>query len=146
VLVRRAPKSPDPLMTPRPLGAPGRFEVDATWGTVQPLVLAPGIRTIGELELIAHIEEGLALVDTRQARFFAGGSIPTARNIPHDEIGARIAELDPARPTAFFCNGPQCTATPSAIHTLLDAGYPPEAIHYYRGGMHDWLTLGFPLS
>ncbi len=25
------------------------------------------------------------------------------------------------------------------------AGYPPEKILYYRGGLHDWLTLGLPV-
>jgi hypothetical protein len=46
--------------------------------------------------------------------------------------------------TAFFCNGPQCKATPNAIGALLRHGYPPETILYYRGGMHDWITLGYP--
>lgn len=54
--------------------------------------------------------------------------------------------VGPGVPTAFFCNGPQCAATPDAIAQLLDAGYPAHAILYYRGGMHDWLTLGYPTA
>ena len=37
----------------------------------------------------------------------------------------------------------ECAATPDAIHKLLVAGYAPAAILYYRGGMHDWITLGY---
>ena len=56
-----------------------------------------------------------------------------------------LVQLDAARPTIFFCNGPQCGQSPTAIRGLLEAGYPPEGILYYRGGLHDWLTLGLPV-
>jgi rhodanese-related sulfurtransferase len=136
----------DPLQVPRALGARGRFVVDATWGTVQPLVLAPGVETVGELEVVEHVERGLPLVDTRLAHFHATGTIPTARGIPHEQIAERIGEMDPDVPTILFCNGPQCTATPDAIAALLDAGHPAELLRYYRGGIHDWVTLGYPLT
>lgn len=55
-------------------------------------------------------------------------------------------ELDRSKPTIFFCNGPQCPQSPTAIRKLLSAGYPPEKILYYRGGMHDWITLGLPVD
>jgi len=32
------------------------------------------------------------------------------------------------------------------IRTLLTNGYPPESILYYRGGIHDWMTLGLPIE
>jgi hypothetical protein len=45
----------------------------------------------------------------------------------------------------LFCNGPQCTATPRAVAALLAAGHPATSLLYYRGGIHDWVTLGLPL-
>lgn len=48
-------------------------------------------------------------------------------------------------PVVLFCNGPQCGATPHAIAALLDAGWDPARLRYYRGGIHDWVTLGLPL-
>jgi len=45
-----------------------------------------------------------------------------------------------------FCNGPQCTATAQATDALSAAGWPPERLLYYRGGIHDWVTLGLPLA
>jgi rhodanese-related sulfurtransferase len=141
----RIPRRGETRMLPRPLGD-GLFEVDATWGTVQRFELAPGVRTIGELELIEHLAQGLPLIDTRLAHFHEEATIPGARGIPHDAILDHLVELDPGVPTVFFCNGPQCKATPDAIDTLLRAGYPPEAILYYRGGIHDWITLGYPTT
>ena len=130
---------------PRPVeGAPGQFIVDATWGTIRPIQLAPGVRTVGELEVVAHIEAGLPLVDSRLPEYYAGGTIPSAVNIPHTETTARIAEFDADLATVLFCNGPQCAATPDAIAQLLAAAYPPEQLLYYRGGIHDWVTLGLP--
>lgn len=147
VPLERLQQRPDEAcQVPQPVeGKPGRFEVDARWGTVQPIELAPGVRTVGELEVIEHVERGLPLVDTRLEHFFRDGTIPSARGIPHDEITERIGDLDPGVPTVLFCNGPLCSATPDAIGRLLDAGYPAEAILYYRGGMHDWVTTGYPV-
>jgi rhodanese-related sulfurtransferase len=139
----RIPRHRDPSRVPRPLGD-GRFSVDATWGVVQPIQLAPGVRTIGEVELVEHLARGLPAVDTRQPDFAREPTIPGARRIPHRAILDHLGELDPGTATVFFCNGPQCTATPDAIRRLLDAGYPATAIVYYRGGIHDWVTLGYP--
>ena len=83
---------------------------------------------------------------TAGSRGIERGTIPGAVNIPHGEIVERMAELDEANPTVLFCNGPQCTATAQAIEALLAAGWPAERLLYYRGGIHDWVTLGLPLA
>lgn len=134
-------------MVPRPVpNEPGLVMVDATWGTISPIKLAQGVRTVGELDVIEHIHAGLPLLDTRVESFYREGTIPGARNVTHERIAESIGSLDPELATIFFCNGPQCAATPSAIHTLLEAGYPPESIVFYRGGIHDWMTLGLPIE
>ena len=145
--IRRTPRRDDAFMLPRPVpGEPGRFVVDATWGTIQPIELAPGVRTIGEQEVIAHVEAGLPLIDCRLERYLAAGTLPTAGSIPHTELQARMDELDRGVDTVLFCNGPQCAATPDAIRTLLGGGHPAGRLLYYRGGIHDWVTLGLPLA
>lgn len=134
------------MRVPRPLDEdPGLLLVDSTWGEIQPLELAPGVGVVGERELVAHIESGGRCLDSRRPDAFAAGTIPTASNLPHDRVAERISELDVRRAAVFFCNGPQCGATPDAVRALLAAGHPPELILYYRGGMHDWLTLGLPM-
>jgi len=42
----------------------------------------------------------------------------------------------------FWCNGPWCGQSPKAIKGLLELGFPPEKIAYYRGGMQMWKVLG----
>lgn len=141
---RLAPRGDGPQV-PEPVpGQAGLYRVDATWGTIQPMALADGIRTVGELEVVEHLNAGFRVVDARTPDWYEGGTIPGADNVPHTEALERMDELDPGQLTIFFCNGPQCAQSPWAIEALLEAGYPAEAILYYRGGMHDWLTLGLP--
>ena len=143
----RIPRRPGAQMVPRPVeGAAGLFVVDATWGTIRPIELAPGVRTVGELEVLAHIERGLPLVDSRLPKYYAEATIPGAVSIPHTETTARVADFDRDVETVLFCNGPQCAATPDAVDQLLAAGHPPDRLLYYRGGLHDWLTLGLPVA
>lgn len=142
-MARRRPPQMVPLAVE---GEPGLVVVDATWGTLTPMQLGPGVRTVGELEVIEHIGAGRSLIDTRLPHFHHSATIAGARNIPHDEVLDQIDTLDAAQPTVFFCNGPPCSATPQAIAALLEAGHPPERILYYRGGMHDWMTLGLPVT
>ncbi|MCA1695946.1 MAG: rhodanese-like domain-containing protein [Actinobacteria bacterium] len=132
---------------PRPVeGEPGLVEVDTTWGTIQPMEVAEGVRTVGEVEVIEHLEKGLPVVDSRDRHSYDEATIPGATNLPFADAAARRSELHQEHPTVFFCNGPQCGQSPRAIRALLEAGHPPERIRYYRGGLHDWITLGLPVA
>jgi rhodanese-related sulfurtransferase len=42
----------------------------------------------------------------------------------------------------LWCNGPSCGQSPRAIEGLLEVGYPPEKLKYYRGGMQIWQLFG----
>lgn len=121
--------------------------LDPWWGEIQPLRLHEGLETWGELEVIEHIEAGGRLVDTRLAEYVEeSGTIPGARVVSWKEIDDCIGALDPdpERVTVLFCNGPQCAATPRAVEQILDQGIAPERLVYYRGGIHDWVSLGLP--
>jgi len=138
--IERRPATAEKLMVPRFAEREGLVVVDGTWGTIQPLVAAPGVQTVGELEVIEHLSAGGSLVDTRLDIY------RELATIPHEQIVDRIDELDPTQPTVLFCNGPQCPATPQAVRALLEHGYPAEQLRYYRGGLHDWMTLGLPVE
>lgn len=143
----RIPRREHPQQVPLPVpGELGLFTVDGTWGTISPLQLAGGVRTVGELEVLEQIDAGLPLLDTRLEHFFLGGTIEGARNVPHGQIEEAIGSLSDDVPTVFFCNGPQCAATPAAVRALLAAGHPASLILFYRGSIHDWVTLGLPLT
>jgi hypothetical protein len=138
-------RAADPRSVPTPV--PGETDltvVDTTWGKIQPLQPFPDVPTVGELELIDLVRQGAALIDTRVGGSRGGITLPAAVHLAHDQIADRHAELEPGRVSILFCNGPQCPQTPDAIRTLIDAGYPASSLAYYRGGLHDWVTLGFP--
>lgn len=142
----RLPAREEPQQLPQPVpDAPGLYRVDATWGTIQPMHAAEGVRTVDELEVIEHLRQGRPVVDARTRDFNEQATVPGVVNIPHPEVVAHLDELDRTRQTIFFCNGPQCGQSRTAIDALLEAGYPADKILYYRGGMHDWITLGLPI-
>jgi len=120
--------------------------VDSTWGELQPMQCAPNVVTVGELELIEAVSNGAVLVDSRLPDSRAGVTLPGAVNIPHDQILDSRDLLDPSRLTVLFCNGPQCPQSPQAIRTLLEIGFPATGLAYYRGGLHDWVTLAMPIE
>ena len=125
---------------------------------IQPISPAEGVTTIGEVELLAMLTDpGAIVVDSRTPDWFEGGTIPGAINIPFTEAADRLDDLgcepdfegficEQAKPVALFCNGPWCGQSPTAIRRMIEAGYPPELIHYYRGGMQVWRLLGLTVS
>ncbi|CAN5184962.1 hypothetical protein BH23BAC2_BH23BAC2_01500 [soil metagenome] len=134
-------------MIPKNIGTEsGLVEVDITWGNIQSIKAAQPVHTVGELEVYHHHKKGLAIIDARKPDTSDGVTIPGSKNIPYDELFGRMDELDENNPSIFFCNGPQCPQSSTAIKNLLDAGYPADRILYYRGGMHDWITLGLPVQ
>ena len=144
---KRNPKRKTSQMIPQPVREdPGLVLVDTTWGKIQPMQVAEGVRTIDEIELNKLLEGGKQVIDGRTPDFYKESTIPGSKNIPHTDVAERMGELDRSQPSIFFCNGPQCPQSPTAIKKLLGAGYPADKILYYRGGMHDWLTLGLPVA
>ncbi len=125
---------------------------------IQPMTPAEGVTTIGELELIAALQDpDVVVVDSRTPDWFASGTIPGAINIPYTEAVDRLAELGceidfdgwdcaQARPVALFCNGLWCGQSPAAIRRMIEAGFPAERISYYRGGMQSWRVLGLTVT
>lgn len=133
---------------------------------IQPMEVARGVDTIGELELIAFLQNQVSngtglLIDARVPEFYGKGWIPGAVNVPFTTLAednpyrndilkalgavelGDVLDFTNALELTIYCNGPWCQQAPIAIQTLLEAGYPAEQIKYYRGGMQDWLILGF---
>ncbi len=121
---------------------------------VQPIKVAEGVETIGELELVHFLKDKQGtLIDARTENWHLKGTIPSAVNIPYVEIASRMDELgcikagdkwdcSKAKNIALFCNGPWCGQSPMAIRSLLREGYPANKMKYFRGGMQTWQALG----
>ncbi|MDH5326724.1 MAG: rhodanese-like domain-containing protein [Gammaproteobacteria bacterium] len=155
---------------------------------IQPMHVAPGVNTIGELELLQFVKNQLnngtgVLVDARTPSWHQKGTIPGSINIPfttfdddQDDLVKSVAlgklgvkkharpsfvkklwnsvlkltgmqksakwDFTDAKDVLLWCNGMWCGQSPRAIKGLIRMGYPPEKLHYYRGGMQSWQLLG----
>jgi len=137
---------------------------------IQPGELAPGVKTIGELEVLQFLKQindgdaSIMVVDSRTSAWLEKGTIPGTVNNPWDKLdigksGATAVEeilekqlsakrqdgfwnFDGAKTLVMFCNGSWCGQSPTNIKDLLKIGYPAHKILWYRGGMQDWENLG----
>ncbi|MCX7557959.1 rhodanese-like domain-containing protein [Sulfitobacter sp. F26204] len=136
---------------------------------IAPMQVAAGVETLGESEvldfLVSQVAGGQGLmVDARAPVDRAKGFIPGTVSLPHntlapgnafrDEIlqalGARafdgVFNFADARALLVYDNGPSSDDSGRLVENLLQAGYPPEKILYYRGGMQVWSLLGFSIE
>ncbi len=138
---------------------------------IHPMLAAPGVETVGELELIEFVNKQVKngsgiLIDARMPNFFNSETIPGAINIPFviftgdnaDKViallgvkkGSNGADYSQVKELCLFCNGPWCDQSTRAIKALIKAGYPANKLKYYRGGMQLWknfsLTTVIPKS
>ncbi|MCP4008332.1 MAG: rhodanese-like domain-containing protein [Proteobacteria bacterium] len=137
---------------------------------IQPAILAPGVETIAELEVISYIQsmhngDPVIVQDSRTEDWHARGHIPGTVSIPWtklatkagatiidiseimvDQFGVKevegIFDFSDAKTLVLYCNGMWCGQSPASIKTLLSFGYPAHKIKWYRGGMQDWEVLG----
>mgnify|MGYP001816242253 CR=1 FL=1 len=138
---------------------------------IQPAVLAPGVETIAETEMIDYIskmsagDDSILVIDSRTPDWVKKGTIPGAINLPwtklnpakgadpvsimeimEDQFGVTESEgllnFTNAKTLVLFCNGMWCGQSPNNIKNLLGFGYPAHKIKWYRGGMQDWEILG----
>ena len=138
---------------------------------INPMTLAPGVETIGEVEMLDYLKQmsngdkSILVIDSRTPDWVKKGTIPGAVNIPWTKLnpakGATpidIADImtgqfgvteseglfsyDKAKTLVMFCNGMWCGQSPNNIRNLLKFGYPAHKIKWYRGGMQNWENLG----
>ena len=131
-----------------------RNEMQLITGYLQPIVPIEGVIPVGELEVLDSLgDDEYLVVDMRDPDWRLKGTIPGSISIPFGEVADRLDMLgcvksssgwncDGAKKVVAFCNGPACPQSSIAMHAMVENGFPPEKIYYYRGGMQDWLVLG----
>ena len=138
---------------------------------IQPAIIAEGVETIGELELLDYLkrinagDNSILVIDSRTQDWVNNGTIPGSVNIPWTELNPDTGadpfaisdifkerfsvvtreglwDFSGAKTLILFCNGLWCGQSPSNIRSLLAFGYPASKLKWYRGGMQDWESLG----
>lgn len=137
-------------------------------GKLSPIKMHNNIDTFGELEVLEFLEEmqddnNMLFIDSRKEEWFEILSIPGAINIPFIYFTERGEwkkekksalkllgvkknkegyDFSEAKTVLFFCNGVWCRQSPQMIEALLEIGYPPKKMKWYRGGLQSWLNVG----
>ena len=144
-------------------------------GRPQPIKIAPGVETLGELEFVdwmmkAQDDDSIMIVDTRTEGWHRNLRIPCTRNVPYTLLNDDVdiatftvmenfgvkekddgsLDFSDAKTIVGYCNGFWCGQTPNmfvrAKFSLLNLGYPAEKLKYYRGGMQAWTALGMSVE
>ena len=136
---------------------------------IQPIKLAPGVETIGELELITYLQkmasdDSIMVIDSREPKWLKSGMIPGAVNLPWNKlynkttsdeaiadilqfkfnaaITGKLWNFENAKTLVFYCNGSWCGQSPTNIRALMSIGYPAHRLKWYRGGIQSWKLFG----
>ena len=98
--------------------------------------------------LVAHGRESgdYTLIDSRPARLFKEGSIPTAISLPFPEFEKNLGRLpaDKNRLVIFYCSGPACTMSPNSQARTKKLGYTNTKV--FVGGMPEWLGKNYAVT
>lgn len=105
---------------------------------------AQTVRTVDVATLKADMDRGAVplLVDVRSAGEYGGGHVPGAKNVPLDQVGARIAEFGaPGAEVYVICQSGGRSARAGA--ELAAKGLRPVNV---SGGTGAWRAAGYPVE
>ncbi|MBJ7310075.1 rhodanese-like domain-containing protein [Rugamonas sp. CCM 8940] len=97
------------------------------------------------LEVTQLINRGkAAIVDVRDAKDFADGHLPDAKNIPLAELATRIGELDKFKSKSVIVVCQSGARAAKAAKQLQQAGFA-EVLNL-DGGVSAWKSAGLPIA
>lgn len=104
------------------------------------------VTDISQVELMQRIktnQPGLILLDVRSPQEYAEGHIQGAINIPHDQLGSRLAEIGSYKENdvVLYCRSGRRVVI--AANTLQPAGF--SKLLHLDGDMNGWLSKGLPI-
>ncbi len=104
---------------------------------------ASGLINISPNEAVKLINNDAIVIDLRGVEAYSQGHIVNARNIPADELDAKLSSLQSfkSKPIVAVCDAGM-TAT-KAVHQLRTAGF--ESVYGLKGGMTGWGQAGMPV-
>ena len=104
---------------------------------------ASGLVNVEALEAVKLINNDAVVIDLRSADAFSRGHIVSAKNIPSDELEAKMTSLEgvKSKPIVAVCDAGM-TST-KAVNTLRAAGF--DSVYGLKGGINGWSQAGLPL-
>lgn len=85
----------------------------------------------------------LHIVDVRSPEAYAEGHIPTAVNIPLQELPGKMSQLPKDKTIVTYCGSITCQMAPKAALELAQKGFKVVELH---GGLKEWHAYGYPVE
>lgn len=127
-----------------PVAATPPAQPNAPATPAAPSAPASTVREVDAATLKADLDRGAVplLIDVRTAGEYAGGHVPGAKNVPLDQLEARIGEFGTAEKEVYvICAvGGRSAAASSA---LASKGLHPVNV---KDGTSAWKAAGYPLE
>jgi rhodanese-related sulfurtransferase len=163
VVPPKAPVAPvepavNPVANPQPAPAPvgtadqlGKAPAPAPTAptTPPPKASDPASKLFISLQqLQVLMQQGVQLVDAREAHEFATGRIPGSVNLPPGGFsGPQASVVDNLLrdlPVVVYCGGGECDASKLVALKLQDRGY--TTLYIYHDGYSGWTKAGMPVE
>lgn len=105
-----------------------------------------GAKEITPQQLLAATANGESplILDVRTPEEYGAGHVPTARNIPHEEMAARLAEISDHRDREVVLYCERGGRAARARQALKAAGF--ERLYHLVGHMSAWRDAGLPIE
>lgn len=94
-------------------------------------------------EKLGKLSADELILDVRSADEYRGGHVPGSRNIPHDQVGAHIAELKKYKHIYVHCQAGGRAGR--ASEALMNAGLT-NVVCISSSGMGEWINMGYPVE
>ncbi len=108
------------------------------------LTVRDSLEPIPAKELLARVRKGLVTVlDVRPREEFEAGHIPSAVNVPLEELEQKLDEFSPDHEVVAYCRGPHCILAYEAVARLREKGLKARRL---ADGYPEWMLAGLPVE
>jgi rhodanese-related sulfurtransferase len=104
---------------------------------------ASGLVNIEAIEAVKLINNDAVVIDLRSADAFSKGHIVNARNIPSDELEAKMNNLEGIKSKSIVAVCDSGASSTKAVTAFRSAGF--ESAYGLKGGMVGWGQAGLPV-
>jgi len=104
---------------------------------------ASGLVNIDPIEAVKLINNDAIIIDLRSVDAYSTGHIVSARNIPSDELEAKMNSLESMKSKPIIAVCAAGITSTKAVNTLRAAGF--ESVYGLKGGMGGWSQAGLPV-
>ncbi len=104
---------------------------------------ASGLVNVDAGDAVKLINNDAVVIDIRSADAFSRGHIVNARNIPQDELDAKLDQLQEYKASSIIAVCDAGVTTTGVVNKLRAKGF--ESVFGLKGGMSGWGQAGLPV-